>query len=152
MRPLSEFQVKSASSSLRYFSASRSLAQSDMALSTEDRKRLDVSQLGRGTGGRSSFNGNVVTVFGATGMMGRILVNRLGKTGSQVIVPCRGDPWDARSLKLCGDLGQIWFQVSLVGSIFFTFFLSLIVHLLTGIGCPRSREDPQSSCSFKLGH
>ena len=96
---------------MRYFSASRALAQGEVTLSNEDKKRMDVTQFGRGTGGRSSFSGNVVTVFGATGMMGRILVNRLGKTGSQVIVPCRGDPWDARSLKLCGDLGQIWFQV-----------------------------------------
>jgi NADH dehydrogenase (ubiquinone) 1 alpha subcomplex subunit 9 len=68
--------------------------------------------LPRGTGGRSSFSGRVVTVFGATGTMGRVLCNRLGKEGSQMVVAYRGDEWDARALKLCGDLGQVWFQVS----------------------------------------
>lgn len=43
-----------------------------------------LSALKRGRGGRSSFNGNVVTVFGASGFLGRYICNRLGKTGSQV--------------------------------------------------------------------
>ena len=73
--------------------------------------RIRVERLAKGTGGRSSFSGNVVTVFGATGMMGRIICNRLGKEGSHMIIPYRGDDWDARSLKLCGDLGQVLFQV-----------------------------------------
>lgn len=67
-----------------------------------------MSRFARGTGGRSSVNGNVVTVFGATGMMGRIICNRLGKEGTQLIIPTRGDQWDARSIKLVGDLGQVW--------------------------------------------
>ena len=44
-------------------------------------------------------------------MVGRILVNRLGKEGSQIIVPYRGDIHELRSIKLAGDLGQIYFQV-----------------------------------------
>lgn len=72
--------------------------------------RIKLEHMAKGTGGRSSFSGNVVTIFGATGMMGRILCNRLGKEGSQMIIPYRGDEWDARSLKLCGDLGQVLFQ------------------------------------------
>ena len=43
-----------------------------------------LSDLPRGRGCRSSFSGQVVTVFGGTGFLGRYVVNRLGKTGSQV--------------------------------------------------------------------
>lgn len=67
----------------------------------------------RGTGGRSSFSGTVATVFGATGFIGRYVVNQLGKVGSQVIVPYRGDEHDYRHLRLMGDLGQVVFLVSL---------------------------------------
>jgi uncharacterized protein (UPF0333 family) len=65
----------------------------------------------KGTGGRSSNSGNVVTVFGASGNVGRILINRLGKEGSQIVIPYRGDVSDLRPLKLCADLGNIYFQV-----------------------------------------
>ena len=63
-----------------------------------------------GTLGRSSVSGNTVTVFGATGMIGRILLSRLGKEGTQLVVAYRGDPHDLRPLKLCADLGQIYFH------------------------------------------
>lgn len=62
-----------------------------------------------GAPGRSSVSGNTVTVFGATGMVGRIILNRLGKEGTQIVVPYRGDPHDLRPLKLCADLGQMYF-------------------------------------------
>lgn len=48
-------------------------------------KNPSLSALKRGTGGRSSFNGIVATVFGATGFVGRYVCNRLGKIGTQVI-------------------------------------------------------------------
>ncbi|PNF28532.1 NADH dehydrogenase [ubiquinone] 1 alpha subcomplex subunit 9, mitochondrial [Cryptotermes secundus] len=68
-----------------------------------------LSALKRGTGGRSSFNGIVATVFGATGFLGRYVCNRLGKIGTQMILPYRGDHYDALRLKLVGDLGQVLF-------------------------------------------
>ncbi|KAK6626023.1 hypothetical protein RUM43_006327 [Polyplax serrata] len=71
-----------------------------------------LASLKRGTGGRSSFNGNVVTVFGATGFVGRALCNHLGKRGAQMIIPYRCDSDDLilKGLKLTGDLGQVLFQ------------------------------------------
>lgn len=63
----------------------------------------------RGTGGRSSFNGIVATVFGCTGFVGRYVCNKLGKTGTQMILPYRGDFYDVARLKVCGDLGQVLF-------------------------------------------
>lgn len=58
------------------------------------------------TGGRSAASGHTVTVFGCTGFLGRYLVHKLGKSGTQVIVPYR-DEDDKRHLKVMGDLGQI---------------------------------------------
>ncbi|XP_044255432.1 NADH dehydrogenase [ubiquinone] 1 alpha subcomplex subunit 9, mitochondrial [Tribolium madens] len=77
--------------------------------STES-KAYNLSALKRGTGGRSSFNGIVATVFGCGGFIGRYVCNRLGKTGSQLILPYRGDPYDVMRLKVCGDLGQVYFH------------------------------------------
>ena len=74
---------------------------------------IQAKQLKRGRGGRSSFNGQIVTVFGGNGFVGRYVINKLAKTGSQVVVPFRGDFYDAQRLKVCGDLGQILFSVSM---------------------------------------
>ncbi|ODM92538.1 NADH dehydrogenase [ubiquinone] 1 alpha subcomplex subunit 9, mitochondrial [Orchesella cincta] len=41
----------------------------------------------RGTGGRSSFNGIVATVFGVSGFVGKYVANKLGKFGTQVSPP-----------------------------------------------------------------
>ncbi|TPX34461.1 hypothetical protein SmJEL517_g02888 [Synchytrium microbalum] len=60
-----------------------------------------------GPGGRSSVSGHTATVFGSTGFLGRYLVNNLGKRGTQVVVPFRGNDDNKRHLKLMGDLGQI---------------------------------------------
>ncbi|KAL6076928.1 RmlD substrate binding domain [Balamuthia mandrillaris] len=65
-------------------------------------------------GGRSSVSGVVASVFGATGFVGRYVVNRLGKIGSQVVIPYRGEEKAYRHLKTMGDLGQIvpiWYAI-----------------------------------------
>lgn len=53
------------------------------------------------------MSGIQATVFGATGHLGRPTVNKLGRMGSQVVVPYRGDEHDTRHLKVMGDYGQI---------------------------------------------
>lgn len=58
-------------------------------------------------GGRQSVSGITATVFGSTGFMGRYVVNRLGRVGSQVVLPYRGDGQNIRHMKLMGELGQI---------------------------------------------
>ena len=43
-----------------------------------------LTSMKRGPGYRSSFSGSVATVFGASGAVGRVVCNRLGKNGTQV--------------------------------------------------------------------
>jgi NADH dehydrogenase (ubiquinone) 1 alpha subcomplex subunit 9 len=69
----------------------------------------NLSAYRRGKGGRASFSGIVATVFGASGYLGRYVVSRLGKIGSQVICPYRGEPYYMKDLKVSGELGQILF-------------------------------------------
>lgn len=66
-----------------------------------------VRALTRGHGGRASVSGVTASVFGGTGFLGRYVVNALGRIGSQVITPYRGDELESRRLRLMGDLGQI---------------------------------------------
>ncbi|CAH0395663.1 unnamed protein product [Bemisia tabaci] len=81
-----------------------------VAFYSDGKKIVLPSALKKGTGGRSSFNGIVATVFGANGFLGRVLCNRLGKVGTQLIIPFRCDAYNVRNLKLAGDLGQVLFQ------------------------------------------
>ena len=46
-------------------------------------------------------------MFGATGFLGRYIVNELGKIGSQVIVPYRCTEQGTAHLRVMGDLGQV---------------------------------------------
>jgi NADH dehydrogenase (ubiquinone) 1 alpha subcomplex subunit 9 len=48
-------------------------------------------------------------VFGPSHLLGRSLVNRLGKIGSQIIVAYRGEPYKLREMKVAADLGQVLF-------------------------------------------
>ncbi|CAG0881154.1 unnamed protein product [Cyprideis torosa] len=72
-------------------------------------RSTSTSQMKRGTGGRSSFNGNIVTIFGATGFVGHGVCSRLGRVGTQMVIPYRGDSYDVLHLRLSGDLGQVVF-------------------------------------------
>ncbi|KAF9468558.1 39kDa subunit of Ndufa9, NADH ubiquinone oxidoreductase [Collybia nuda] len=62
--------------------------------------------ISQGPPGYSAVSGHTVTVFGCTGFLGRYLVSKLAKMGTQVIVPYR-DEDEARLFKPMGDLGQI---------------------------------------------
>ena len=61
----------------------------------------------RGRAGRSSVSGVRAVVFGSTGFLARYVVNELGRVGSQVVVPFRGEETEIRHLRLMGDLGQV---------------------------------------------
>lgn len=68
---------------------------------------IHSSVAAKGAGGRSSVSGIVATVFGATGFLGRYVVQQLARSGSQVVVPYRCVEDGYKHLKLCGDLGQV---------------------------------------------
>lgn len=92
---------------MNHFSSASS---SDDATSVRKLKTTNLSAMKRGTGGRSSFNGMVATVFGSTGFVGRYVCNKLGKIGTQMILPYRCDQYETARLKVAGDLGQVLFQ------------------------------------------
>uniref|UniRef100_UPI00398EC308 NADH dehydrogenase [ubiquinone] 1 alpha subcomplex subunit 9, mitochondrial n=1 Tax=Pristiophorus japonicus TaxID=55135 RepID=UPI00398EC308 len=73
------------------------------------KRKLHHALIPHGKSGRSSFSGIVATVFGASGFLGRYVVNRLGRIGSQVVIPYRCDQYDINHLKPMGDLGQLTF-------------------------------------------
>ncbi|CAG8882229.1 unnamed protein product [Penicillium salamii] len=60
-------------------------------------------------GGRSSIGGHTATVFGATGFLGRYIVNKLARQGCTVVVPYR-EEMAKRHLKVTGDLGRVVFM------------------------------------------
>ena len=72
-------------------------------------RALNTASMKRGRGGRSSFSGDVVTVFGSNGFIGTAVANRLGKNGSQIILPYRGEHYKMMRMKVVGDLGQVLF-------------------------------------------
>jgi len=70
----------------------------------------ELTAMKRGQGFRSSFSGKVATLFGCSGALGRYVSNRVGKSGTQCIMPYRSDHYDVLRLKLVGDLGQVLFS------------------------------------------
>ncbi|CAN8105010.1 unnamed protein product [Discula destructiva] len=75
---------------------------SDVAITRTGKPILRVQ------GGRSSLGGHTATVFGATGQLGRYIVNRLARVGCQVVIPYR-EEMAKRHLKVSGDLGRVNF-------------------------------------------
>jgi len=71
---------------------------------------IDIATMRKGPGYRSSFSGLVATVFGANGGIGRGVINRMGKNGTQIIMPYRNDPNYLPRMRLVGDLGQVLFS------------------------------------------
>ncbi|KAH6569704.1 hypothetical protein BASA50_009699 [Batrachochytrium salamandrivorans] len=71
------------------------------------REKTGKVSVSLGPGGRSSSSAQTATVFGATGFLGRYVVNNLGKNGTTVITPYRGSDDERRHLRVMGDLGQI---------------------------------------------
>ncbi|KAF2679162.1 NADH-ubiquinone oxidoreductase-like protein 40 kDa subunit [Lentithecium fluviatile CBS 122367] len=61
------------------------------------------------SGGRSSIGGYTATIFGATGFLGRYIVNRLARNGVTCIIPFR-EEMAKRHLKVAGDLGRVIFM------------------------------------------
>ncbi|CAG8746038.1 14031_t:CDS:10, partial [Racocetra persica] len=70
------------------------------------RQRTGKPVVKYGAEGRSSVSGHIATVFGCTGFLGRYIVSKLARQGTQIIVPYR-DEDSKRHLKVCGDLGQV---------------------------------------------
>jgi len=70
----------------------------------------ELTSMKRGQGFRSSFSGRVASLFGCTGSLGRYVSSRVGKNGTQIVMPYRCDHYDALRLKLVGDLGQVLFS------------------------------------------
>ena len=99
------------SSSLRFLATSSSPSSSVEPLSFPPEGLLASPKLSSPeltlSGGRSSTSGLSVTVFGSSGFTGRAIVNRLGKIGSSIVLPYRGEPSNMRHLRVLGDLGQI---------------------------------------------
>ncbi|KAI4154221.1 MAG: hypothetical protein LQ340_001812 [Diploschistes diacapsis] len=82
------------------------------AIQTRSLNDIAITRTGRPIiriqGGRASLGGHTATVFGATGFLGRYIVNRLAKKGCTVVVPYR-EEMAKRHLKLTGDLGRVHF-------------------------------------------
>lgn len=69
--------------------------------------RRSLSSLQQGTGGRQSDAGKTITIFGATGFLGRYVVNNLGRTGWTIHIAVRGDDMEWRHLKPLCDHGKL---------------------------------------------
>ena len=99
-RPNSSLTTTLAKTAIAPVQSRRSLQ--DVAITRTGKPILRVA------GGRSSLGGHTVTVFGATGFLGRYIVNRMARSGCTVVVPFR-EEMAKRHLKVTGDLGRVVF-------------------------------------------
>ncbi|KAI0106337.1 NAD(P)-binding protein [Hypoxylon sp. NC0597] len=99
---MASFPTAVRSSRKLAFNLVRARHVSDLAISRTGKPILRVQ------GGRSAIGGHTATVFGATGQLGRYIVNRLARQGCQVVVPYR-EEMAKRHLKVTGDLGRVVF-------------------------------------------
>lgn len=67
------------------------------------------TKIATGLGGRHSRTGYQVSVFGATGFLGKIITSKLAKHGTHVVAPFRNGR-SKRHLKVNGDLGVVNFH------------------------------------------
>ncbi len=74
---------------------------SDVNITKTGKTKISVGQ-----GGRSSRTGYVVSVFGGSGFLGKIITSKLAKHGTLVVAPWRNSR-SMRHLKVNGDLGVV---------------------------------------------
>ncbi|OBT69052.1 NADH-ubiquinone oxidoreductase 40 kDa subunit, mitochondrial [Pseudogymnoascus sp. 23342-1-I1] len=101
--PSSTAALRAAARPKSYISPIASRNVSDISITRTGKPIIKVQ------GGRSSLGGHTATVFGATGFLGRYIVNRLARQGCTVIIPYR-EEMAKRHLKVSGDLGRIIFM------------------------------------------
>ena len=61
----------------------------------------------QGPGAHHSGTNLKIALFGATGFLGRYVTYELGKVGNELHIATRGDDYEWRHLKLCGDYGKV---------------------------------------------
>jgi len=83
---------------VRCASTSNELDEFDQLLAEHEELRADRT---------APTTGIVAAVFGATGFVGKYLIQRLGDSGSQIIIPYRGTENVFRHLRPLGDIGQV---------------------------------------------
>ncbi|OBT72555.1 hypothetical protein VF21_10489 [Pseudogymnoascus sp. 05NY08] len=101
--PSSTAALRAAARPKSYISPIASRNVSDISITRTGKPIVKVQ------GGRSSLGGHTATVFGATGFLGRYIVNRLARQGCTVIIPYR-EEMAKRHLKVTGDLGRVIFM------------------------------------------
>mmetsp|Transcript_12059 Transcript_12059/g.13868 ORF Transcript_12059/g.13868 Transcript_12059/m.13868 type:complete len:363 (-) Transcript_12059:388-1476(-) len=67
----------------------------------------NLAKMPAGPPGRNARTGQTITVFGATGFVGRYLINELGRSGNSLVVATQGDDMGWRHLKPLADYGKL---------------------------------------------